>query len=201
MLNLNDLHMFKTYFLGKVPRLDCDSKLVQYELLNAWQQLLFFSLWTYTSIDLLCLTKVAFISITTDKTVVFGMLFKNIGFDEKGKMENPQEKQNNRKTFIQSLRFTLLYSVDPCKNVSCDYHAKCSAFPNDTAVCQCMDCTAEPVKPVCGSDMVTYPNECALKAKACKEKKALTVKSIGICRKCSVIILFKLSIKRSQLRD
>lgn len=116
-------------------------------------------------------------------------------------MENPQEKQNNRKTFIQSLRFTLLYSLDPCKNVSCDYHAKCSAFPNDTAVCQCMDCTAEPVKPVCGSDMVTYPNECALKAKACKEKKALTVKSIGICRKCSVIILFKLSIKRSQLRD
>ena len=78
----------------------------------------------------------------------------------------------------------MLCIADPCKNVSCDYHAKCSALPNDTAVCQCVeDCTAETFKPVCGSDMVTYPSECALKAKACMEKKMTTVKSSGICRK------------------
>lgn len=79
-----------------------------------------------------------------------------------------------------------LWVADPCKNVSCDYYAKCYALPNDTADCRCVeDCTNEPVKPVCGSDMVSYPNQCTLKANACVEKTATTVKSSGICRKCS----------------
>ena len=78
----------------------------------------------------------------------------------------------------------MLYSLDPCKDVKCGYNAKCRSLPNDTALCECEDdCSTEPVKPVCGSDMVTYPNECALKAKVCLEKKMTTVKSKGICRK------------------
>ena len=73
---------------------------------------------------------------------------------------------------------------DPCQNVTCDYHSKCSALPNDTAVCLCEDdCASEPYKPVCGSDGVTYQSECALKAKACKERKVITVDAEGICRK------------------
>lgn len=83
-------------------------------------------------------------------------------------------------------KLTVLFSVDPCKDVRCDYNARCRPLPNDTALCECEDdCSTEPVKPVCGSDMVTYPNECALKAKACTEKQMTTVKSKGICRKCS----------------
>ena len=78
----------------------------------------------------------------------------------------------------------MLYSIDPCKEVKCEYNAKCRSLPNDTALCECTDdCSKEPDKPVCGSDMVTYPNECALKATACMEKQMTTVKSKGICRK------------------
>lgn len=78
----------------------------------------------------------------------------------------------------------MLYSIDPCKEEKCEYNAKCRSLPNDTALCECTDdCSKDPDKPVCGSDMVTYPNECALKAKACMEKQMTTVKSKGICRK------------------
>ena len=83
-----------------------------------------------------------------------------------------------------SSKLTLLYSVDPCREVKCEYNAKCRSLPNDTALCECQDdCSTEPVEPVCGSDMVTYPNECALKAKSCMEKRMTTVKSKRICRK------------------
>ena len=88
----------------------------------------------------------------------------------------------------QGLSLIVLYSAAPCKNVTCDFNAKCRALPNDTALCECVDdCTTEPVKPVCGSDMVTYPSECDLKAKACKEQKRTTVKAKGICRKYRVV--------------
>lgn len=75
------------------------------------------------------------------------------------------------------------FAVDPCEDVVCDYNAECRALPNDTALCQCVDdCSAEPFKPVCGSDLVTYASECALKGKACKNEMAISVVSEGICR-------------------
>ena len=41
-------------------------------------------------------------------------------------------------------------------------------------------CTAD-YKPVCGNDLITYPNECAMRGAACKQSKAIIVVYRGKC--------------------
>ncbi|GAB6019276.1 hypothetical protein CHUAL_000876 [Chamberlinius hualienensis] len=71
----------------------------------------------------------------------------------------------------------------PCNNVQCNFGAICVARSNNEAVCECPTCSAD-FKPVCGSDGISYNNECKLKQEACLQKKDILVTYEGLCDGC-----------------
>lgn len=49
--------------------------------------------------------------------------------------------------------------------------------------CGCYRRCSKTFDPVCGSDQVTYPNECILKMVSCEQRSLITVQRKGICSK------------------
>lgn len=68
-----------------------------------------------------------------------------------------------------------------CSDHECQYGAICvETF--GTAHCECPICPAE-FEPVCGSDGISYGNECKLRLEACKHRRDITVLYNGACSK------------------
>lgn len=67
-------------------------------------------------------------------------------------------------------------SSGPCGGVQkCPFYGICM-----DGVCECPSCMANGVDLVCGSDMVTYGDECALRRTSCMEKREITYRK-GAC--------------------
>ncbi|KAG5885807.1 hypothetical protein JTB14_001416 [Gonioctena quinquepunctata] len=70
----------------------------------------------------------------------------------------------------------------PCSDHECQYGATC-VERSGTAHCECPICPAE-FEPVCGSDGISYGNECKLRLEACKHRRDITVLYDGPCNGC-----------------
>ena len=86
--------------------------------------------------------------------------------------------------FIQVLIFLLFFypkDIDPCTNVTCDYHAICKAFSAFDARCVCDDNCPSYEEPVCSSNSTTFKNKCFCLLDICRRKSNHTLYHPGSC--------------------
>ena len=76
-----------------------------------------------------------------------------------------------------------MYVIDPCDAIDCDYGAKCEAQVDDTTLCKCKEKCPATEDFICGSNDVTYTNECHLKQDMCLMQKLISKKKKGSCSK------------------
>ncbi|KAM7030447.1 LOW QUALITY PROTEIN: agrin [Acridotheres tristis] len=69
-----------------------------------------------------------------------------------------------------------------CQELSCDFGASCVEL-NGFAHCECPSplCSEANMTKVCGSDGVTYGDQCQLQTIACRQGQHITVKHVGQC--------------------
>uniref|UniRef100_A0A8C0FVF4 Agrin n=1 Tax=Bubo bubo TaxID=30461 RepID=A0A8C0FVF4_BUBBB len=69
-----------------------------------------------------------------------------------------------------------------CEEMSCEFGASCVEV-NGFAHCECPSplCSEANMTKVCGSDGVTYGDQCQLKTIACRQGQVITVKHVGQC--------------------
>ena len=88
--------------------------------------------------------------------------------------------------FIQVLIFLFCFffcpkDIDPCTNVTCDYHAICKAFSAFDARCVCDDNCPSYEEPVCSSNSTTFKNKCFCLLDICRRKSNHTLYHPGSC--------------------
>ena len=70
-----------------------------------------------------------------------------------------------------------------CAAAYCKFGSNCVKKPDGSTSCECIETCRQEYKPVCGSDMKTYVNECEMKATACREKVEVLIQHLGPCGK------------------
>ncbi|XP_067329099.1 agrin isoform X4 [Anolis sagrei] len=68
-----------------------------------------------------------------------------------------------------------------CEEMACEFGASCVEI-NGSAHCECPVCTEENMGKVCGSDGVTYGDQCQLRTIACRQGQVIEVKHFGQCQ-------------------
>jgi len=74
-----------------------------------------------------------------------------------------------------------MLDLDPCLNVTCDYHGLCEALGPYDARCVCVDSCPTYHKPICSSNGTTYDNKCLFKREMCLLQLNFTVQHPGSC--------------------
>ena len=73
-------------------------------------------------------------------------------------------------------------TMDPCFDQTCTYHGEC-IVDHGLPKCVCPSNCPNTSAPVCGSNGVTYENDCAMRRASCNGQLTITIVSRARCRK------------------
>lgn len=97
---------------------------------------------------------------------------------------------------LYSLQLGVCGKKSPCGDHACHHGAVCVERAG-TAHCECPVCPAE-FNPVCGSDGISYGNECKLRLESCKHRRDISILYDGPCSKYlptfHIIIIFSVYV-------
>ncbi|XP_071744325.1 agrin isoform X3 [Lepeophtheirus salmonis] len=71
--------------------------------------------------------------------------------------------------------------VNPCKLLNCDWGQECEISKQGITNCVCPQQCEPIIRPICGSDRITYENLCSLRKSACEKRKIISPIHYGIC--------------------
>ncbi|GFY67615.1 hypothetical protein TNIN_419951, partial [Trichonephila inaurata madagascariensis] len=71
-----------------------------------------------------------------------------------------------------------------CENKRCEYYAVCESDGRGNGKCVCPKACIKVESLVCGTDEVTYLNECEMRVEACRKAQYVMVVSKGPCDLC-----------------
>ncbi|XP_067041439.1 uncharacterized protein [Acropora muricata] len=80
-----------------------------------------------------------------------------------------------------TMNYVVVGDLDPCTNVTCEYHAICKAFSPFDATCLCDDSCPSYEEPVCSSNSTTFKNKCLFYLDACTRRSNHTLYHPGSC--------------------
>lgn len=74
----------------------------------------------------------------------------------------------------------LIFIDEPCAYKECGFGESC-VVENGHGICRCPEKCSSTYSPICGSDEVSYVNECHLRRFACQHQAPIRIKRIGEC--------------------
>ncbi|KAL2728416.1 agrin-like isoform X1 [Vespula maculifrons] len=137
-----------------------------------------------------CLAKRAFASPTVRKldappTFLNAAGLTNLPKSEHGKWSKlDREISDSKRSRVlptPDKKEDLSEMIEPCEKTYCAWGATCVVSENGKALCQCpTNCPSNSAQ-VCGSDDVTYTNQCHLRQASCQRRKNTRIKHEGAC--------------------
>ena len=87
----------------------------------------------------------------------------------------------NWKSWIYLTYFVSILDLDPCTNVTCEYHSHCIALAPHQYACVCEDSCPSYEEQVCASNGRTFDNLCLLQLEICLTRANYTSYHPGSC--------------------